>query len=354
MLGHTNVKTTQIYAKVVDEKKEKAANAIKLKILKIQIFHLILHSDYKPKTPMTNKNILRRNYLIIRRIMRNDFPSKAAILQYLKNHDIEIDGRTFERDISAIRYNLYVGVEYDRDKNGYFLDVENSNDFDKLLYFIGLAENADVILNSLKNKQDLWQYLSVSPAVSFRGVENICVLLQAIRNCSVVNFSHLNYHTGAHTQYTAEPYLLKEFEGRWYLYAFVPEKQAFRTFGLDRISGLEITVSRFRRTEQRATAADRFNDVYGLVYMPEQQNMPPETVRFRCNAGFVAGHFEALPLHWSQTIENNVVSLLVIVNSELENKLLSYGEHIKVLSPDTLRTAIQQRLTKTLHQYENR
>lgn len=30
MLGHTNVKTTQIYAKVVDEKKEKAAQAIKL------------------------------------------------------------------------------------------------------------------------------------------------------------------------------------------------------------------------------------------------------------------------------------------------------------------------------------
>jgi site-specific recombinase XerD len=34
MLGHTNVKTTQIYAKVVDEKKEKAARAIKLNVNK--------------------------------------------------------------------------------------------------------------------------------------------------------------------------------------------------------------------------------------------------------------------------------------------------------------------------------
>ena len=33
MLGHTNVKTTQIYAKVVDEKKLEAANAIKIKSL---------------------------------------------------------------------------------------------------------------------------------------------------------------------------------------------------------------------------------------------------------------------------------------------------------------------------------
>ena len=30
MLGHTNVRTTQIYAKVVDEKKNEAANAISL------------------------------------------------------------------------------------------------------------------------------------------------------------------------------------------------------------------------------------------------------------------------------------------------------------------------------------
>lgn len=30
MLGHTNVKTTQVYAKVVDEKKNKAANAIQI------------------------------------------------------------------------------------------------------------------------------------------------------------------------------------------------------------------------------------------------------------------------------------------------------------------------------------
>lgn len=34
MLGHTNVKTTQIYAKVVDEKKSKAAQAIQLDTLK--------------------------------------------------------------------------------------------------------------------------------------------------------------------------------------------------------------------------------------------------------------------------------------------------------------------------------
>jgi len=32
MLGHADVKTTQVYAQIVDEKKQKAANAIKLNI----------------------------------------------------------------------------------------------------------------------------------------------------------------------------------------------------------------------------------------------------------------------------------------------------------------------------------
>jgi site-specific recombinase XerD len=32
MLGHADVKTTQIYAQIVDEKKQQAANAIKLNI----------------------------------------------------------------------------------------------------------------------------------------------------------------------------------------------------------------------------------------------------------------------------------------------------------------------------------
>ena len=300
---------------------------------------------------MVNKNMLRRNYIIIRRIMKDDCPSKAMIQQYLKNHDIEIDSRTLERDINAIRYNLGVEIEYDRDKNGYFIDAKNSNDFDKLLYFIGLAENADIIIDSLKSKQALWQYLSISPSVSFKGVDKIGVLLQAIRNRSIINFNHLNYNTGERTQYTAEPYLLKEFEGRWYLFAFIAKKQAFRTFGLDRITELEITDNQFQRTEERAMTADRFNDIYGLVYMPNQENPPLETIRFRCNSDFIINHLSALPLHHSQTINDSVVSLQVIINPELENKLLSYGEHIEVLSPDSLRTTIQQRLTQTLNQY---
>jgi hypothetical protein len=54
-------------------------------------------------TIMTNKNMIRRNYILIRRIVRNDYPSKETLLQYLSDHDIEIDSRTFDRDMNSIR-----------------------------------------------------------------------------------------------------------------------------------------------------------------------------------------------------------------------------------------------------------
>jgi len=300
---------------------------------------------------MINKNMIRRDYILIRRIIRNDYPSKAILLQYLKKHDIEIDSRTLDRDINNIRYNLDVNIEYDRNKNGYFIDKQRNDDFDKVLYFIGLAENADIILTSIKNKQELFKYLLVSPATSFKGVENIAILLQAAQNSLMIRFNHLNYNTKEHTEYTVEPYLLKEFEGRWYLFAFVKEKNAFRTFGLDRLNDLIATDEKFQRTAELASTSEKFNDVYGLVYMPEQQYPFIETVQFLCKADFLISYFSALPLHHSQKIDNHTITIQVIINPELGNKLLSFGENIEVLSPETLRNKINKRLTKTIQQY---
>ena len=144
---------------------------------------------------MKNKNMIRRDYILIRRINRNDFPSKATLLQYLISHDIEIDSRTLDRDINNIRYNLDVNIEYDRIKNGYYIDKQRNDDFDKVLFFIGLAESADIILTSIKDKQEFLKYLLMSPATSFKGVEKIAVLLQAAKNNLIVQFNHLNYNT---------------------------------------------------------------------------------------------------------------------------------------------------------------
>lgn len=301
---------------------------------------------------MNTKNTIRRNYLIIRRIMRNDFPSAAILLQYLEQHDVVVTLRTLQRDMADIRNNFDVEVIYDSKKNGYYIDKDCTLGLDKLLYFLGLAESSDVILSSIKDRQKLLKYLSVSPNPHAKGVENIGLLLQAIQSKLMISFSHSNYQTGEQKLYTVEPYLLKEFEGMWYLFAYCRNIEAFRTFGLDRLQHIQVSDKQFNRDSILEGITAKFDDVYGLVYEPDNNpNAPIEEVRLRVSS-FMIPYIQSLPIHASQIIHEDIVTLRLIVNPELENRIMSYGEYIEVLSPSSLRKKIKQRIADTLRQYD--
>lgn len=300
---------------------------------------------------MPTKNTIRRDYLIIRRILQNDYPSKRTLLDYLKRYDTEIGERTFQRDLADIRSNFDIEIRYDEQKNGYFAQTDSTLDFDKLLYFIGLAESSDIILSTIKDKNRLLRDLSVSPNPHAKGVENIGCLLQVIQSQMAVRFDHWNYQTGKSKEYIVNPYLLKEFEGMWYLFAFVDELKVFRTFGLDRISNLTVTDRHFQRGKSLEQATEKFSQVYGLIYEPDNNpNALIEKVELRIS-DMMLHYLNALPLHHSQTIEESILTLHLIINPELKNKIISYGEHIEVLSPIHLRESIKQRLIKALSQY---
>lgn len=302
---------------------------------------------------MNNKNTIRRDYLIIRRIMRGDYPSASVLLQYLERNDITITLRTLQRDMADIRSNFDIEVIYDSKKNGYYIDETCSMDMDKLLYFLGLAESSDVILSNIKDKQKLLKHLSISPNPHAKGVENIGVLLQAIQQRTVININHLSYQTGEQTAYTVEPYLLKEFEGMWYLFAYCEDMKAFRTFGLDRISQIHVTDRIFQRKEELERTVEKFDNVYGLVYEPNNNpNAPIEELRLKVSSVMLP-YIQSLPIHSSQSINGDTITLHLIINPELENKIMSYGEHIEVLSPPSLRNKIKERIVQSLSRYND-
>ena len=302
---------------------------------------------------MNNKNTIRRDYLIIRRIMKGDYPSASVLLQYLERNDIAITLRTLQRDMADIRSNFDVEVVYDSKKNGYYIDETCSMDMDKLLYFLGLAESSDVILSNIKDRQKLLRHLSISPNPHAKGVENIGILLQAVQQCTVININHLSYQTGEQTTYTVEPYLLKEFEGMWYLFAYCEDMGVFRTFGLDRIGQIQITDRTFQRREELERTAEKFDKVYGLVYEPDNNpNAPIEEVRLKASA-FMLPYIQSLPIHSSQTIDGDTITLHLIINPELENRIMGYGEHIEVLSPPLLRKRIKERIKQSLSRYDD-
>lgn len=138
----------------------------------------------------------------------------------------------------------------------------------------------------------------------------------------------------------------------WYLFAFVDKLESFRTFGLDRIRNLVITDDVFQREPALEETAKRFDDVYGLVYEPDNNPTAPiEEVKLRVSSSMLP-YLRSLPIHRSQVIEEDVITLHLIINPELKNRIMSYGEHIEVLSPVSLRESIKDRIQKMLSNYK--
>ena len=69
------------------------------------------------------------------------------------------------------------------------------------------------------------------------------------------------------------------------------------------------------------------------------------------------GYIETKPLHGSQTQlrkfkDGYKFYIKVIPNYELESLILSFGEKIKILSPDSLQKRVKNRLQKSIKHYE--
>ena len=65
-------------------------------------------------------------------------------------------------------------------------------------------------------------------------------------------------------------------------------------------------------------------------------------------------YFTTKPLHEKQNVddEKKTITYNIIPTIELENVILSYGEGIKVLQPETLKNRIKERLEETLKHYK--
>ena len=301
---------------------------------------------------MATKNTIRRHYLIIRRILQNDYPSKHTLMEYMKRYDVEIGERTFQRDLAEIRSNFDIDIVYDEQRNGYYALKDSTLYIDQLLYFIRLAESSDIALTTLKDRHRLSSYVSISPNPKSKGVEYIGWLLRAIQYQQVISIIHCSYQTGEQTTYIVEPYLLKEFEGIWYLFAYCEGMGVFRTFGLDRIRQIQTTDRIFQRREELERTAEKFDNVYGLVYEPDNNpNASIEEVRLKVSPVMMP-YIQSLPIHSSQSISGDTITLYLIINPELENKIMSYGEHIEVLSPPSLRNKIKERIIQSLKKYD--
>jgi predicted DNA-binding transcriptional regulator YafY len=278
---------------------------------------------------MSKHGSIKRYLLIIELIKKNRYPSFDKIKEYLFDNAFEISSRTIQRDIEQIRFEFGIEVAYNNAQKGYYIDYEKSVDVETFFRFLEIVSTADLLTDSWKNSKDTLKYISFDMAGGLQ---------------------HHNYQTDTLKDYGVYPYLLKEYQNRWYLIAFVPQLNQMRTFGIDRIRNIEIKTQKFK-TESKHNPKLIFENIIGLIYSDEKTQQI--VLSFTPAQG---KYIKSLPMHKSQQIliDNETelrISLYLIPNFELQQQILMYGDTVKVLEPKLLADQIKETLQAAIKKY---
>lgn len=165
-------------------------------------------------------------------------------------------------------------------------------------------------------------------------------IVDAMKENSRVRFQYQKFVTGAAQEVLLEPYCMKLYERRWYVLGRNVEKDALRTYALDRMSGIERLAENFK-LPKRFNAEEYYANCFGVIYADE---VKPENVRLRVSS-IQRDYLRTLPLHPSQheiiTEEDySEFTLYVRPTFDFIQHILALCEFVEVLEPESLRDEI--------------
>ena len=299
---------------------------------------------------MSKHGTIRRYTLIIEKLRNNQHPSFDEIKKHLFSVGFEISNRTIQRDIEQIRFEFGIEIMYDRFKNGYYIDYENSINIESFFKFLEIVNTAELLTQSLSESKDTLNYILFENQGSLKGLEHLKTLLHAIKEKRLISFTHYNFGTEKTKQFTIEPYLLREYQGRWYIVGIDKKLKTDRIFGIDRITNLSLTDTIFK-PNKKIDFIKLFENIIGVIYSEKKK----EKVVLSFNH-LKGEYIKTLPLHKSQKVlidnEDELrVELEVIPNYELMQKILMHGDEVTVLEPKWLVDEIIVKFKNALSKY---
>lgn len=301
---------------------------------------------------MSQQGTIRRYYIIVEQVKGDRFPSFSELKECLAQEGFEISDRTIQRDIEQIRIEFGIEISYDRYKNGYYIDSEKSINLASFIRFLELVNTANIISESLHDSKKTLEYISFDTEGGLIGIENLKPLLKAARENIIVTFEHFSFLKNTVKTCKIQPYLLKEYQNRWYVFGIDERLNEFRTFGIERIKNLKLTSEKFVRDE-KLNPIEKFKNTIGLVY--SNSLLQRVVLSFTPKQG---KYIKTLPLHTSQKvlIDNNEetrISIDVIPNLELTQQILKHGDTVRVIEPEWLVNEVKENLFQTIKKYNN-
>jgi len=285
--------------------------------------------------------------------------------------------RTIKGDIMDMRNDealgYYAPIEYDRKEKSYYYSrrdysitesplnksdsIELKSAIDLLQQFTGFKHLKG--LDNIIKKLELLAYESttkserivhIAQPTSIPGQKWLELLYKAIKNKKSLMLVYQPFGRKASSAILS-PYLLKEFDNRWYLYGLHHEKKQIRTYGLERINELKHSLQEYIPNTV-FDSESYFDNIIGITLQP---NKKIKKIQFEVYNPTI-NYIRTKPLHYSQIeLENSkdysLFQIEVIPNIELESQLLSFGEAIRVIKPKSLTDKLKKRLEKASGNY---
>ena len=283
---------------------------------------------------MSKRESIARYNLIIKKLRKQpaDFEQISTYLSLeseLQEYNFNVSKRTFQRDLDDIRSLYNIDIVYDFSRKVYFIDLEEQPELNERILEAFDTFNALNITDRLSN------YIHFEKRRP-QGTENLYGLLHAIKNKVQISFSYKKFWEDEMSQRTAEPYALKEFKNRWYVLANDLKDNKVKSFALDRLTELEITRKKFQLPID-FDVNEHYKYCFGIISPNEHQ---PREVILSFDP-FQGKYIKTLPLHASQVIlkdneEELLIKLTLFLTHDFLMEILSYGDNVKVIKPESL------------------
>ena len=241
--------------------------------------------------------------------------------------------RTFYNRIQSIADIFGIEIVCDPHDHKYYIDNEDE---------IGGGELRNWMLESLSLNSLLNESV---------GIKDRITIIRAIRSANVLNVRYQSYRKPAPEDLVLEPWCLREFKRRWYLFAHKEGDEVPHMFALDRVLNMEIGSEKFS-VPKTFSAHNYFEGYYGVrVY----DDLKREIVIVKAS-NMQAKYFKSLPLHKSQEIveegpEFTTFKYFLTPDYDFKQDVLSFGAEVEVLEPEHVRKELAETIGKLNKRY---
>lgn len=207
---------------------------------------------------------------------------------------------------------------------------------------------SEKLRDEVRYLQDSILFISSGSTEDITETEMVRQLRRAIIEHATVRFC---YHTryvrnGQSTQQTreADPYGLVHYANAWHLVAYCHLRQDIRNFRLDRMENLELLSRTFQRPTDFKMHQRR---------QEEAQRVVVRALFDREVARWVRESRSYFTVAEEESAQGLLVTFQVRQESEILQWLLSWGRHVQVLEPESLRSMIAEEAVGMLRNHQN-